>query len=290
MTMMIRSMLTLPSALRLLATTLALSLALQSKTVLAGETTKHNTPSLGCDTENLSEKKLPPAIPFRVLAKYPHRRDAFTQGLQYHDAYLYESTGHYGQSRLSKIDMENGRIVLEKPLEATLFGEGITLLNESLYQLTWKSGTVLRYALSNFALLATHDIAGESWGLTSDGKQLISSDGSATLTWRDPTTLQALTTRTVTYGSRPLRKLNELEWVNNCLLANIWGSTLIAVIDPDSGQVTATLDVKRLLDYERSKGRVDVANGIAHRIVDGELHLLVTGKNWGYIYEILPLH
>ncbi|MBT8148325.1 MAG: glutaminyl-peptide cyclotransferase, partial [Gammaproteobacteria bacterium] len=247
--------------------------------------------SLQCPAAPATASAAPTLLPYTLVAHYPHRQDAFSQGLIYAGQAVIESTGRYGRSSLARIPLGASTPSFELPLEPNLFGEGLARVDNQLLQLTWKSGTVLRYQLKPDnpfaqapAVLASGRIEGEGWGATSDGRALYTSDGSATITVRDPQTLQALRAIEVVAAGRPLRKLNELEWVNGCILANIWGSASIAVIDPTSGAVPYQIDLAEIARREQRLAPQNVANGIAYRDDNG--NLLVTGKNWQYIYEL----
>ena len=240
------------------------------------------------DSALSSSSSLPRTAPanwqVKVHNTYPHRSNAFTQGLIVHQEQLFESTGHYGQSSISQININSGEIIQHRALNKNVFGEGITIWNNELIQLTWKSGQVYRYSLPDFSLLQTQTISGEGWGLTHNNQSLISSNGSAQLSFRDPISLAVESTLNVTYLGRPLKNLNELEWVNGCILANIWQNHSIAIIDPSSGQTTGLIDLSRIVAHEQKTGTSEVANGIAW-LAESQ-RLLITGKYWQRIYEI----
>jgi len=237
---------------------------------------------------NSSTSSLPKTAPanwqVKVHNTYPHRSNAFTQGLFYHQEQLFESTGHYGQSSISQININTGEIIKHRALKKSVFGEGITLWDNELIQLTWKSGQVYRYSLSDFSLQKTQKIQGEGWGITHNGQSLITSNGSAQLSFRDPLSLAEQSTLNVSYLGRPLKNLNELEWVNGCILANIWQSPYIAIIDPSTGQTNGLIDLSRIVAHEQKTGTSEVANGIAW-LAENQ-RLLITGKYWQRIYEI----
>lgn len=240
------------------------------------------------DSALSSSSSLPRTAPanwqVKVHNTYPHRSNAFTQGLIVHQEQLFESTGHYGQSSISQININSGEIIQQRALNKNVFGEGITIWDNELIQLTWKSGQVYRYSLPDFSLLQTQTISGEGWGLTHNNQSLISSNGSAQLSFRDPISLAVESTLNVTYLGRPLKNLNELEWVNGCILANIWQNHSIAIIDPSSGQTTGLIDLSRIVAHEQKTGTSEVANGIAW-LAESQ-RLLITGKYWQRIYEI----
>lgn len=232
----------------------------------------------------VSDSALPEArqIAYRLVAEYPHDTKAFTQGLLFHNGLLYESTGIQGQSSLREVDLETGRVRRQRRLPDTYFAEGLALVGEHLIQLTWTSGRAFVYRLDDFSSVRRHDYSGEGWGLAFDGKRLVMSDGSATLRFRDPVSFDVVGTVNVHDGGQPVTRLNELEFVDGAIFANIWGSNRIARIDPRSGAVTGWLDVGGLTQRERAKARVDVVNGIAW---DGR-RLLITGKYWSTVYAL----
>lgn len=243
---------------------------------------KNNLPIIHCNKNNTN--KTPMTWGVKIHNTYPHRSTAFTQGLIYQQGKLFESTGHYGQSTVSHLDIETGEVIKQLALDKDTFGEGITLWHQQLIQLTWKSGKVYRYSLPELTLEKTQDIQGEGWGITHNTQSLITSNGSAQLSFRDPITLAVESTVNVSYLGRPLKKLNELEWVNGCVLANIWQSRFIAIINPTSGQTTGLINLGRIVAHEQKTGTSEVANGIAW-LADKQ-RLLVTGKYWQHIYEI----
>jgi len=219
-----------------------------------------------------------------VLAKYPHDSAAFTQGLLYADGLFYESAGLYGQSTLRKVEPKTGAVLLEKRLDAQYFAEGLALLEGKLYQLTWKENTGFIYDPQDFRQLGTFSYPTEGWGLTTDGSSLILSDGSATLYFLDPQTLQTTRALQVNLDGAPLDRLNELEYIRGEIYANIWYKDLIARIDPASGEVVGVIDCGSLRDGEGAPAPNDVLNGIAYDARGDRLYL--TGKNWPWIYEV----
>lgn len=219
-----------------------------------------------------------------VLAKYPHDPAAFTQGLLYADGLFYESAGLYGQSTLRKVEPETGAVLLEKRLDAHYFAEGLALLEGKLYQLTWKENTGFIYDPQDFRQLGAFSYTTEGWGLTTDGSSLILSDGSATLYFLDPQTLQTTRALQVRLDGAPLDRLNELEYIRGEIYANIWYKDLIARIDPASGEVVGIIDCGSLRDGEGTPAPNDVLNGIAYDTRGDRLY--VTGKNWPWIYEV----
>jgi glutaminyl-peptide cyclotransferase len=221
---------------------------------------------------------------YQVVKSYPHDPQAFTQGLLYENGFLYESTGLEGASSLRKVELTTGRILQIEPLSGNLFGEGLALWKDRLVQLTWTTRIGFVYDLHSFKLIRNFNYSTEGWGLTQDGIRLILSDGSATLHFLDPDTFQEKKRIEVKDQGKPIDKLNELEFVKGEILANIWGTDLIAQISPQSGEVTAWIDLKGLLGPQNLAGRVDVLNGIAYDSRGNRL--FVTGKLWPRLFEI----
>jgi glutamine cyclotransferase len=221
---------------------------------------------------------------YRVVHAYPHDSHAFTQGLVFVDGRLYESTGINGQSSLRMVDLESGRVLQQQPVDAKYFGEGLTPWNSTLVQLTWQSHVALVYDRFSFRLLRTFSYGGEGWGLTQDGKSLILSDGTSALRFFDPATFTELRRVTVTDHGKPVTDINELEYVEGQVYANIWHTDRIARISPRTGQVLGWIDLKGLLAASDRTGAEDVLNGIAW---DAAHHrLFVTGKLWPRLFEI----
>jgi glutamine cyclotransferase len=219
----------------------------------------------------------------RVVAKYPHARDAFTQGLLWHDGEMYESTGRYGRSSLRRVRLEDGVVLSERPLDPSFFGEGLALVDDRLVQLTWRSGVALVSDLESLQQEEMLRYSGEGWGLCFDGTALVMSDGSSMLALRDPATMELLRETTVWRGDRPVRRLNELECVGDDVYANIWQSDEIVRIDGKTGRVTAVIDASGLLTPVEAV-RADVLNGIAYK-PDTDTFLL-TGKLWPHVFEV----
>ena len=223
-----------------------------------------------------------PPIEYRIAVEYPHDTAAFTQGLVYDRGVLYESTGLRGRSSLRKVQLATGRVVRKRRLSDRLFGEGLALVGDELYQLTWTAGRAFVMRLKDFSVVREHRYAGEGWGLAYDGARLVMSDGSATLQFRDPATFRVERKVEVREGARPIEALNELEFVDGSVYANIWRSDRVARIDPTNGVVTGWLDLSPIAEKERRAGEVDVANGVAW---DGST-LYVTGKLWRSVYGL----
>jgi glutamine cyclotransferase len=218
-----------------------------------------------------------------VVARFPHDSNAFTQGLLFHDGDLYESTGIRGESTLRQVDLETGRVLRRQDLSREIFGEGLALVGDRLYQLSWQAGQAFVYTLDDFRRVATFRYSGEGWGLTYDGEQLIMSDGTPTLRFLDPDDFSIQRTVTVTADGTPIEDLNELEYIDGEVWANIWFEDRVARISPEDGRVIGWLDLSAL--YPAANRDPDaVVNGIAW---DPESdRIFVTGKLWPAIFEI----
>ena len=219
----------------------------------------------------------------RVLRKFPHDREAFTQGLLWHDGALYESTGQYGRSTLRKVRLEDGKILQQRALARNFFGEGLARVDNRLIQLTWRSGLAFVSDLSSLEEQATLRYRGEGWGLCHDGAALVMSDGSSTLTFRDSASLAVLREVTVTREGSPVTNLNELECVGSDVYANVWKRNEIYRIDKQTGKVEAIIDASGLLNMMEA-ARANVLNGIAYK-PDSKTFLL-TGKLWPHVFEV----
>ena len=226
-----------------------------------------------------------PVYGYEVVHVYPHDPGAFTEGLFYLNGYLYESTGLEGQSSIRKVRLETGEVVQHIDIPAQYFGEGIVNWQHHLISLTWKSQTGFVHDLTTFKRERTFHYPGEGWALTQDGTHLIMSDGTPQLRFLDPATLAETRRLTVTYDGAPVRNLNELEWVEGEIYANLWQTNLIARIDPSSGAVVGVINLSGLLSPgDVVAGRTDVLNGIAYD--SQHRRLFVTGKNWPKLFEI----
>jgi glutaminyl-peptide cyclotransferase len=225
-----------------------------------------------------------PVYGYRIVHAYPHRTDAFTEGLFYLDGFLYESTGLEGHSTIRKVNLDTGAVLQERDLSPEYFGEGIVNWEGRLIQLTWRSGTGFVYDLGTFAPKSTFQYPGEGWALTRDDHRLIMSDGTSELRFLDPTTLRETGRLRVTTEGRPVVNINELEWVKGQIYANIWETSLIARIDPASGKVVGWIDLSGLNPGAVAKDADAVLNGIAYDAAHDRL--FVTGKDWPKLYEI----
>lgn len=219
-----------------------------------------------------------------VVAQYPHDSLAFTQGLLLHDGYLYESTGLVGRSTLRQVDRVTGEVIRQRPVPPPHFAEGLERVGEELLQLTWTTGTLFRYDLNTFELLAEQKYEGEGWGLCYDGEALWMSDGSPTLTKRDPATFEIISAVQVTLDGKALPRLNELECVGGKVYANVWLVDEVVRIDPATGEVEAVIDASPLRQILGLNDRDTVLNGVAY---DPEKDLFIlTGKLWPAVFEV----
>lgn len=218
-----------------------------------------------------------------VLSVRPHDTNAFTQGLLVYDGMLYESTGQYGNSSLRLVEPQTGEVQRQVNLVERLFAEGLALVDDHLIQITWQNGYALQFDRDTFELLDVFTYAGEGWGLCYDGEQLIMSDGSPTLTMRDPQTFEIISQVTVTRADVPVEELNELECVEDVVYANIWQTDSIVRIDKATGIVTAHIDASGLLTPDEA-ANANVLNGIAYQPDTGTF--LITGKLWPKMFEV----
>ncbi len=223
-----------------------------------------------------------PVVPWQLLATYPHDPTAFTQGLVSYQGVLLESTGLKGQSSIRRVDPQTGVVLARVPLAASLFGEGLTVLGGKAVQLTWTDHRILTYDPKTLVRLQSRVYRFVGWGLTTNGTQLIASDGTATVRWLDPTTLNVVRSITVTDGGRAVDQINELELRNGVLWANVWHSDRIALIDPTTGRVRAWVNLRALRARLTTPG--EVLNGIARDPISGQV--AVTGKYWSELFVI----
>ena len=220
----------------------------------------------------------------QVVRTYPHSTDAFTEGLLFRDGFLYESTGREGRSFIRKASLATGRTVKSVALPPGVFGEGIVDWKDQLFSVVWHGGVGTRWSLKSFRKLGTFRYSGEGWSMTSDGRNIILSDGTPALRFLDPATLKVVRTLNVTAEGRPLRQINELEYVRGEILANIWLTNFIARIDPATGRVKGLIDLGALSARIGATDPDAVPNGIAFDKATGRL--FVTGKNWPMLFQI----
>ena len=217
-----------------------------------------------------------------VVKAYPHDTGSYTQGLFWHDGSLYESTGLNGKSTFRKVDLQSGQALTKLPFNKKYFVEGSVILGDKHYILTWTNKVVFIYDADTLEYRSTYSYPREGWGLTTDGKSLISSDGSSRIYFLTPE-LKFERSINVTLNGRAVRYLNELEWIDGRIWANVYTTDTIVIINPDTGIVEATVDCEGLLPERLRTYDTDVLNGIA---VDSEGRIFLTGKNWPELYEV----
>jgi len=221
---------------------------------------------------------------YEIVHTYPHDPQAFSQGLAFADGFVYEGTGRYGRSTLRQVDLESGKVLKYVPLPREIFGEGITIFGSRIIQLTWQNRVGLIYDKESLKPQDTFRYKGEGWGLTTDGRRLVMSDGSATLRFLDPKTFRVVDTVTVRSRGAPVDRLNELEYVEGEIYANVWGTDRIARIAPKTGEVLGWIDLAGLLRPAERVNIDAVLNGIAYDAPTKRL--FVTGKLWPKLFEI----
>jgi glutamine cyclotransferase len=221
-------------------------------------------------------------ISYEVVEVFPHDPEAFTQGLVFHEGNLYEGTGLYGRSSLRRVDLETGRVLACHKLSNQVFGEGITVLGDRIYQLTWKAGICYIYNKTSLEVIDSFTYEGEGWGLTHDGENLIMSNGSNILTFLDPVNFSEVFTIEVNDDGVPVDMLNELEYVDGVIYANVWLTDNIVYLDTNTGNVLGWLDMSDLKQHLNYCNDIDVFNGIAY---DGS-HFYLTGKLWPNIFKV----
>lgn len=221
---------------------------------------------------------------FDIVSTFPHNIANFTQGLEFDGNQLYEGTGQLGESKVAKIDLATGNDINKIGLDATHFGEGITIMGDTIYQLTWQTNKCFMYNKNTLQILPQDfTYQGEGWGLCNNGRQLIMSDGSERLTFRNPKTFEIIRTIEVYTHENPVIRLNELEYINGHIYANIWGTNNIAVIEPETGRVIGVINGSELVTLGR--GSIGEAfNGIAYNQSEDAIYL--TGKNWEKTFKI----
>lgn len=220
---------------------------------------------------------------YNVKAVYPHLRSSYTQGLQFVDGVLWEGTGEWGESVLQRVDMESGRAEVLVRLPKNEFGEGITVLGDKVYQLTWTNNTVHIYDLDGRLLKDVH-YSGEGWGLTSDGERLYMSNGTSKIYRVAPDSFRREGSFTVTLRGEPVQYINELEWIDGRIWANVYTTDYVVIINPESGVVEGIVDFSGLLGAGDTDESTDVLNGIACDAATGRI--FVTGKRWNKLFEV----
>ncbi|WP_372746602.1 glutaminyl-peptide cyclotransferase [Lutibacter sp.] len=234
--------------------------------------------------------KAPDIYTFKIINSYPHDKNAYTQGLEYHNGFLYEGTGRKGTSSIRKVDLKTGKVLQQKDLDPQYFGEGITILNNKIYQLTWQDGFGLVYNLETFEKENEfkYTKSREGWGLTHNGNSIIKSDGTERIWFLNTETLLEESYIEAYTNQQKVEKLNELEFINGKIYANIWQKNSILIVDPTTGKVDGVADLnglkEEMLKTQELEEMDDVLNGIAFDKENNRL--FVTGKNWGKLFEI----
>jgi glutaminyl-peptide cyclotransferase len=227
----------------------------------------------------------PKLMSYSIVATYPHDTSSYTQGLLIYKGDMYEGTGNYGYSKLKKVDLTTGKAQHEIALDKKYFGEGVTILNDTVYQLTWKEKTVFVYTLKDFKKIKEFTVDIEGWGLTNDGKNIIVSTGGSDLHYYDPSTFKLLRTQTVIESGSPSFNLNELEYIDGFVYANQYQFPYIFKIDPATGQVVAKADLTTMWDRIKAIDHdAEVPNGIAYDAATKKTY--ITGKWWPELYEV----
>ncbi|MBW6524053.1 glutaminyl-peptide cyclotransferase [Sphingomonas sp. RHCKR47] len=260
------------------------ALTLHAPDVPAPRRPAATAPAAANDASGTSAAARPPLLTPRVVARFPHDAQAFTEGLVWHDGALYESVGLEGRSDVRRVDLTTGKVTARAVIPPAQFGEGLAAYKDRLVSLTWHDGIAHRWSARTLKPLGTARYTGEGWGLTSDGRALTRSDGSATLTFHDPVTLAEQRRLDVTLNGRPITQINELEWVDGAILANVWHAPFLVRIDPANGHVTAIVDLRAIVAEVGATNPEAVANGIAWDA--GKRRLFVTGKLWPTMFEI----
>ena len=243
-----------------------------------------------CNNEDNPKTITPPAnmpksMSYSVVGTYPHDTSSYTQGLLVYNGEMYEGTGLEKKSKLMKVDLKTGKAIKSISLSDEYFGEGVTILNDTIYQLTYKNKKVFVYTLIDFKKIKEFAIDFEGWGLTNDGKNLIASNGSGDLFYYDPSTFKLIKTQTVTDAGNPTFNLNELEYINGFVYANQYLAPYIFKINPNTGEITAKADLTQLWDRIKAiDPDAEVPNGIAYDSATKKIY--ITGKLWPELYEV----
>lgn len=228
---------------------------------------------------------VPKNYTYNIVNEFPHSNNFFTEGLLIFNNFLFEGTGEYGTSAIYKTDLSTGQITQLKELENKYFGEGITILDNKIYQLTYHSKIGFVYSTNDFSIIDTFDIpTNEGWGLTNDGTYLIMSNGTNKITWLEPGSFEIVKDLSVADNKQSINYINELEYINNTIFANVWQTDFIIEIDPNTGKVLSIVNLSGILNPDDYNHRIDVLNGIAYK-QDSET-ILVTGKFWPKLFEI----
>lgn len=227
---------------------------------------------------------VPKELTYRVIGTFNHDPHAYTQGLFFHNGFLYEGTGQNGASSIRKVELASGKVLQSNNLSHEHFGEGIALLNNKIYQLTWTSGIGFVYDLETFSNIGSFNYTTQGWGLTSNGKELIMSDGSNIIYFIEPESFTEIRRIEVYDNKGPVKMLNELEYIDGRIYANVYLTDKIVTIDPNTGAVTANIDFSGILKKSDRNGNEDVLNGIAYN--PDKKQMFVTGKYWSKLFQV----
>lgn len=251
--------------------------------VLIGCTQEKTEPSVKMDAPPTSSPSAT-RLQYSIVTKLPHDNSAFTQGLEIYKGAFLESTGQYGTSTLRRVAIKSGAVERTISLEDTYFGEGITQMGGRIFMLTWQNQVGFIYDATSFRKLGSFGYSGEGWGITNDGSHVYMSNGTNVISVLDPSTWAVIRTIPVALDGTPLAQLNELEWIDGQIWANVWQSNIIVRIDPATGFVTGVLDLTGILPPNERTPSTDVLNGIAWDAASKKLY--VTGKNWPSVFEL----
>ncbi|MCX7955393.1 MAG: glutaminyl-peptide cyclotransferase [Bacteroidales bacterium] len=232
----------------------------------------------------VKNNKPPVKYTYKIVRSYPHDQSSYTQGLEFYDGYMYEGSGQYGFSSLRKYKLENNEVILSRNLPSDVFGEGIVIYKDKIYQLTWQSHIVYEYNLNDFSLIRTFENPTEGWGLTKYNDMLVMSDGSNTLYFLNPDNFNEIKRIEVFDNNSPVNNLNELEYIPPYIYANVYQTDKIVMINPETGFVEGEIDLRNILNKKKCTREPDVLNGIAYDFKNNRL--FVTGKYWPEIYQI----
>jgi glutamine cyclotransferase len=249
-----------------------------------GKSIADKSPSVLPNPASAPTSSAPVKYGYEVIATWPHDPKAFTQGLVFRNGDFLESTGLNGQSSLRDVDLKTGRVLKQVSVPSQFFAEGLAVMGDQAFQLTWQSGKGFVYDVDTFRLEKEFAYDGEGWGLATDGHSLILSDGTNRIRFLDPTTFRVVRTIEVTEEGKPVERLNELEWINGEIFSNVWQTNEVVRIDPVSGRVRGVIDFSGLLDPQDRGPETDVLNGIAYDAATDRL--FITGKRWPKIFEV----
>jgi len=261
-----------------------LSVAIISVATFVASSAKWHRGGFSAQAQTFSLPRRVPVYGYQIIHTYPHDPAAFTQGLVYLNGFLYESTGIQGQSTFRKVNLTTGQVLQSKPMDEQYFGEGLAILAGKAYQLTWLDQQGFVYDVQSFGDLSTFTYTGQGWGLTTDGHSLIMSNGSNRLTFLNPNTMTVERTIDVFESGKALTMLNELEYINGEIFANVWMTDRIVRIDPETGVLKSWIDMSGLLTPAERLSADNVLNGIAFDSATGRI--FVTGKRWPKLFEI----